>query len=66
MNPIMRIFIDRSEWLFAAVKGATLLLSWYILSRYAKTNLPFVRRACLVGSGCYVFLWITWFIAAAK
>src|SRR5438477_8453532 len=49
MNPLMRIFIDRSEWLFAVVKGATLVLSWYVLSRYAKINLPFVRKACLLG-----------------
>ncbi len=65
MNPIMRIFIDRSEWLFAAVKGGTLLLSWYVLARYAKTNLQFVRKACLIGSSCYVCLWISWFFAAA-
>ena len=66
MNPIMRVFIDRSEWLFAAVKGGTLIASWYVMARYAKTNLQFVRKACLLGSGCYVALWISWFIAAAK
>lgn len=65
MNPIMRVFIDRSEWLFAIVKGGTLLISWYILARYARTNLDFVRKACLAGSGVYVFLWATWFLAAS-
>jgi hypothetical protein len=65
MNPVMRIFIDRSEWLFVAVKGATLLVSWYVLARYARTNLQFVRKACLAGSCCYVGLWIVWFTAAA-
>jgi hypothetical protein len=65
MNPVMRLFIDRSEWLFAAVKGATLIASWYVLAKYAQTNLPFVRKACLAGSFCYLFVWTTWFIAAA-
>ena len=65
MNPIMRVFIDRSEWLFAIVKGLTLIGSWFVLARYAKTNLDFVRKACLLGSGCYVFLWLSWFLAAA-
>ena len=65
MNPFMRIFIDRSEWLFAIVKGATLLASWYVLARYAKTNLGFVRRACIAGSCCYIGLWLIWFTAAA-
>ena len=65
MNPVMRIFIDRSEWLFVAVKGLTLLASWYVLARYARTNLKFVRGACIAGSCVYVFLWITWFSAAA-
>jgi len=65
MNPVMRIFIERSEWLFVLVKGATLVGSWYVLARYAKTNLDFVRKACWIGSGVYVWVWITWFMAAA-
>ena len=66
MNPIMRVFIDRSEILFALVKGATLVAAWYVLARYAKTNVDFVRKACLLGSGCYLFLWVSWFFAAAQ
>jgi hypothetical protein len=65
MNPVMRIFIERSEWLFVLVKGTTLLASWYVLAKYARTNLKFVRSACIVGSCFYVFLWISWFTAAA-
>lgn len=64
MNPLMRVFIERSEWLFAAVKGATLLVSWYVMSRYARVNPQFVRTACLAGSAFYVFLWTSWFLAA--
>ena len=65
MNPVMRVFIERSEWLFVLVKGATLIASWYVLAKYAKTNLRFVRTACLAGSCAYVGLWIVWFTAAA-
>ena len=64
MNPIMRIFIERSEWLFVCVKGATLIVSWWVMARYAKVNLKFVRTACLAGSGFYVCLWMSWFFAA--
>ncbi|MEA2554042.1 MAG: hypothetical protein QOJ65_2218 [Fimbriimonadaceae bacterium] len=64
MNPLMRFFIERSEWLFAFVKGATLVVSWYVLARYAKTNVRFVRNACLAGSCFYLLLWTSWFFAA--
>lgn len=66
VNPVMRVFIDQSEWLFVFVKGATLVGSWYVLAKYAKTNLAFVRKACWFGSGVYMFLWISWFLAAAR
>lgn len=65
MNPVMRVFIERSEWLFVLVKGGTLVASWYVLARYARTNLQFVRTACIAGSCCYVGLWLVWFTAAA-
>jgi hypothetical protein len=65
MNPVMRIFIEKSEWLFVLVKGGTLVASWYVLARYARTNLKFVRTACIAGSCFYVFLWLAWFTAAA-
>ena len=65
MNPVMRIFIERGEWLFVLVKGGTLLASWYVLARYARTNLKFVRSACLAGCCFYVGLWVVWFTAAS-
>ena len=65
MNPVMRIVIDQSEWLFVLVKGLTLVASWFVLAKYAKTNLSFVRNACWMGSGVYVMLWLSWFVAAA-
>jgi hypothetical protein len=57
MNPLMRILLNQGEWLFVIVKGATLLVTWIALARYAKENLPFVRKVCLAGSALYVGLW---------
>jgi hypothetical protein len=54
MNPLMRGIIDQSEWLFVLVKGLTLVGGWLILVHYAKVNLLFVRRACLLGSVAYM------------
>ena len=62
MNPLMRVFIERSEWGFAAVKALTLVAAWYVMSRYAKHNRPFVRSACLWGSAAYVTIWLSWFM----
>jgi hypothetical protein len=64
MNPLMRLFIEKSEWLFALVKCISLLCAWVALAWYAKTNVKFVRQACLWGSGAYVFVWTSWFLAA--
>lgn len=64
LNPLMRVFIERSEWLFAVVKGLTLVLAWVALAWYARQNLKFVRAACLWGTGAYVFVWLTWFLSA--
>ena len=64
LNPIMRVFISQSEWLFAAVKAITLLATWVALAWYARSNLKFVRQACLWGSAAYLFIWVTWFVAA--
>lgn len=62
MNPIMRTFIDRSEFLFVVVKGMTLLVGYLMLVRFARTNIDFVRKACLAGSVVYVLVWLAWFI----
>ncbi len=65
LNPLMKPLIEQGEWLFALVKSATLLMAWVALAWYAKQNLGFVRRACLVGSAVYVLVWCAWFIAAS-
>ncbi|MFW5697740.1 MAG: DUF5658 family protein [Fimbriimonadaceae bacterium] len=65
LNPIMRPLIERSEWLFALVKAATLVAAWAALVWYAPRNLDFVKKASLYGAGAYVFIWTTWFIAAS-
>lgn len=57
VNPLMRVFIERSEWLFCLVKGSTLVIAWYFMRRYWSVSPGFVRQACLVGSGCYVAIW---------
>lgn len=62
VNPIMNYFISKSEWLFAVVKGATLVLGWITLAWYARTNLAFVRRVAYAGSAAYLGLWIGLFM----
>ncbi|MBL8065956.1 MAG: hypothetical protein JNM34_08870 [Chthonomonadaceae bacterium] len=61
LNPFMKVFIEKGEWLFALIKGLTLLAGWYALVTYSKSNLEFVRRAALTGSALYVALWLLWF-----
>lgn len=64
VNPIMRLFIDRSTILFILVKGLTLAAGWYALQRYASKNLDFVRKVCIAGSIAYVALWLVIFFRA--
>lgn len=63
LNPFMKYFIEQSEWLFALVKGLTLLSAWIALVAYAKVNLPFVRKAAWIGAGVYVLIWTVWFFS---
>lgn len=63
LNPIMRPFIDRSEILFAFVKGGTLIAGWIALAWYARYNRAFVRNLSLAASGAYVTIWLVWFVA---
>lgn len=65
LNPVMRVFIERSEWLFAVVKGATLIVAFIAMKSYAKHNAKFVNRACMIGSIAYVGIWCGWFFGAA-
>ena len=65
MNPLMRPLIERSEWLFVAVKSLTLLLAWGVMAWYARQNLDFVRKTCFFGAGFYALIWCLWFFAAA-
>ena len=62
LNPLMRGFIDHSEWLFAFVKGLTIGVAWGTMAWYAKQNKEFVGRVCTIGSLCYVTVWTTWFV----
>jgi hypothetical protein len=64
LNPLMRPLLERSEWLFALVKGGTMLIAWATMAAYAQVNLAFVRRACLVGSIAYVGIWCAWFFSS--
>lgn len=65
LNPLMRPLIERSEWLFAAVKGATLVWAWLVMAWYARYNREFVRHASLAASVVYVVVWCGWFWAAS-
>jgi hypothetical protein len=65
MNPLMKPIIETSEWLFALVKGMTLVLAYCVMLKHADTHLAFIRRACIFGSGAYMTIWTVWFIAGS-
>ncbi|MBS1720103.1 MAG: hypothetical protein JST35_06635 [Armatimonadetes bacterium] len=62
LNPLMRVFIERSEWLFCLVKGATLVGAWLAMRWYAKKDIRFVNRLSWVGAVAYLAIWTAWFI----
>ncbi|MCX7798968.1 MAG: hypothetical protein N2109_01340 [Fimbriimonadales bacterium] len=64
MNPLMRPLIERSELLFATVKGATLLAAWVVMRRFHPTYGRFIDSACLGGSAVYLVVWLTWMLGA--
>ncbi len=64
LNPIMRPIIEHSEWLFAIVKGLTLVLAYTVMVQYARTNEDFVRKASRLGVICYSGMWLIWFTSA--
>jgi len=66
LNPVMRPFIDRSEWQFAFVKGMTLGLGWCVMRRYANSSPRFVRNVCLAGCLMYVGIWLVGFLAGSR
>lgn len=63
LNPLMKPIIEQSEWLFAAVKGMTLLLAWAVLVRFYETHQNFVRKVSAAGALAYCGIWLVWFIA---
>jgi hypothetical protein len=65
LNPVMRPIIEHSEWLFAIVKGATLVVAYLTMLQYARHNVEFVRRASRVGILLYVGIWTIWFTSAS-
>lgn len=62
-NPLMKPIIETSEWLFAFVKGATLVVGYLVISKYFQTHLRFIRKVCQIGSLAYLGLWVVWFVA---
>lgn len=64
LNPLMRVFIEQSEWLFAGVKGLTLIAGWIVLAWYAQVNRSFVRKVSILGSLAYLGVWLSWFLGA--
>lgn len=57
----MRPLIERSEWLFALVKGLTIAGVYFAMRHYGQENRTFVRKAALVGSAAYIVIWSVWF-----
>ena len=64
LNPIMRPFIEQSEWLFVLVKGSTLIIAWCVMAPYAKVNRLFVRRVSNAGIAAYMVIWLSWFLSS--
>ncbi|MBX3118865.1 MAG: hypothetical protein KF784_07345 [Fimbriimonadaceae bacterium] len=64
LNPLMKPLIERNELLFVAVKGMTLVLAWFVMAHYCKTNREFVRKAAILASIAYVTIWTAWVITA--
>lgn len=64
LNPLMKPIIETSEWLFAIVKGSTLVLAYMVMMRFWDTHKAFVNKACWLGSGAYVIIWCIWFFSA--
>ena len=64
MNPLLRPIIERSEWLFALVKGATLLVAYIAMIMYAKHRPEFVQKASRLGIVMYIGIYIVWFFGA--
>ncbi|MBI1757001.1 MAG: hypothetical protein HYR64_07840 [Fimbriimonas ginsengisoli] len=62
LNPLMRPVLHHSLWAFGFLKGGTLLLGWWALANYARSDRSFVRRICLFGSVAYVIIWVGWLI----
>ncbi len=65
LNPLMKPFIEQSEWLFVLVKGLTLIAAFAGLVWYGKQNREFVRKACFVGSAAYLLVFTIWFVKGA-
>jgi hypothetical protein len=66
LNPLMRPLLHQTPWLFIAVKGASLGVSWFVMARYAKTNPQFVSRACSFCAVAYLTLWTAWFLTGVQ
>ncbi len=64
LNPIMRPVIEHSEWLFALIKGSTLLVAYLTMMQYARQNIDFVTKASRMGIILYTGIWLVWFTAA--
>lgn len=64
LNPLMKGFIEHSEWSFAIIKSLTLISAWIAMARYAQRNRMFVHRACMAGSAAYTIVWCLWFFGS--
>jgi hypothetical protein len=64
LNPVMRPIIEHSEWLFALVKGMSLVVAYSVMLSYARTNVDFVRTASRLGVLLYSGMWLIWFVSA--
>ena len=65
LNPLMKPLIETSEWLFVAVKGATLVLAWLLMLKTVPSQRAFVNRAAWIGCALYASIWTVWFFAAS-
>lgn len=64
MNPLLKPIIEQSEWLFVAVKAATLIAAYVAMAMYARKKPEFVRNASRMGILVYLSIYLIWFVGA--
>ena len=65
LNPVMRPIIEQSEWLFAFVKGATLVAAYLVMMKYMDRHKNYIDKVATIGWIAYIATWTVWFMRGA-